>query len=679
MAFQDRERVHLANIVPGIAGHPAEAINRLLALPIWRLKSQNSIESLAQKWRLIIRVFLPFVAGYYLSYLFRTINALISSQLTSDLALGAADLGLLTSVYFLTFAAAQIPIGVLLDRYGPRRVQSALLMVASAGAALFGTAKGFIALVLARAMIGLGVAAALTAGLKAIILWFPKERAPLLNGYMIMLGGLGAVTATAPAEQVIDWVGWRGLFALLAAATASSSLLIYFVVPELSAAPSQSKRTPASLKTIYADSRFWRLAPLSATCVGSAWALQGLWAVPWLTDVESLDRATVITQLFVVALALSGGGLLLGTVADRMRRHGIGPQGLFSVTATLFIVAELTLILRLPLPSLFPWSVVAIVGAGTVLSYAILAEYFPNELAGRANGALNVFHLGGAFVFQYATGLIIDQWSSQDGHYPAVAYQAAFGLNVVLQIAALAWFELPRLRNLSSRWALCFVRPCPSHDNTLEPMTPYEKALRVWTDRLLSARIQASSWRSAALGSAVLCTVLGLAFAISVSRTEVTPYIREVNRLSEARTADQPGSAPSDAQIAYFLTRFLKNIRSLSTDPVVVRSNWMDALNYVTDHGAQTLGKYARDASPFLKIGLSPVAVEVIYVVRASDKSFEMHWREDTYQKGALAKTEHFTGNVEIVFQQTKITDTLSNPLGLYVHAFTWSTRHSNS
>ena len=124
---------------------------------------------------LIACVFLPFAAGYYLSQLFRTINALISGRLSSDTGLGTADLGLLTSVYFLVFAAAQIPIGILLDRYGPRRVQSALLLVAAAGAGLFATSTGLVSLSIARAMIGLGVAAALTAGLKAMFCGFPRN------------------------------------------------------------------------------------------------------------------------------------------------------------------------------------------------------------------------------------------------------------------------------------------------------------------------------------------------------------------------------------------------------------------------------------------------------------------------------------------------------------------------
>jgi predicted MFS family arabinose efflux permease len=124
----------------------------------------------------------------------------------------------------------------------------------------------------------------------------------------------------------MDWIGWRGLFELLAAATAASAVLVYIMVPEQVAPPSKGP-TPLSLKSVYANSDFWRLAPVSATCVGSAWALQGLWAAAWLTDVEELDRPSVVTQLLVMAIALSVGGFFLGSIADQMRRRGIGPEG----------------------------------------------------------------------------------------------------------------------------------------------------------------------------------------------------------------------------------------------------------------------------------------------------------------------------------------------------------------
>lgn len=182
--------------------------------------------------RPVALVFLPFAAGYYLSYLFRTINALIVSRLAADLGLGAAELGALTSVFFLGFAAIQLPLGMMLDRFGPRRVQIALLPIAALGAAVFALADNFAVLVIARALIGVGVAGSLMSGLKAIVLWFPRERIPLANGCFIMLGALGAVTATAPAESLLQSIGWRGLFEALAALSTACALLIYLFVPD---------------------------------------------------------------------------------------------------------------------------------------------------------------------------------------------------------------------------------------------------------------------------------------------------------------------------------------------------------------------------------------------------------------------------------------------------------------
>ncbi|WFU85643.1 MFS transporter [Bradyrhizobium sp. CIAT3101] len=425
-------------------------------------------------------VFLPFVAGYYLSYLFRTINTLISGQLSADLGLDAGNLGLLTSVYFLVFAGVQIPIGTLLDRFGPRRVQSALLLVAGGGAALFGAANDFGELLVARAMIGIGVSAAAMSGLKAIVTWFPRERVALANGYMIMLGALGAVTATTPTEWLLECTGWRGLFGLLALATFASALLIFWAVPE-AARPQVTQSTAVKLRTIYTDRRFWRIAPLSASCIGSAWSLQALWAASWLTNVEGLNRESSIRQLFIMALGISAGAMLLGTLADRLRRHGIRSEVLFAAVTVLFVGGELALILRLPLPSLLPWLIISIVGSATVVSYALLAEYFPRELTGRANAGLNVLHFGWCFIVQYGTGLILDQWAVQDGRYPTIAYQVAFACAVGVQVLALGWFMIPWICLLGRRIAKFFLgdpeaKTCPvegsatsAEDGVLEP------------------------------------------------------------------------------------------------------------------------------------------------------------------------------------------------------------------
>jgi MFS family permease len=414
------------------------------SVPSWLTAPRQVAKDPVEKRSLILRVFLPFVFGYYIAFLFRTINAVMAAPLAKELGLGADDLGLLTSVYFLTFAAAQIPVGILLDRYGPRRVQSVLLLVAAVGSSLFAVSDHFLMLLVGRALIGLGVASAMTAGLKALVLWFPGDRVPLLNGLMVMLGALGAVTATLPADLLLDWIGWRELFGLFAGLTAASAAIVYLIVPE--ATPLASGAVSAGLRKVYADLRFWRVAPLSASCIGTAWALQGLWAAQWLKDVEGLDRAGVVFHLFAMAVALSLGAILLGVAVDRLRRRGVGPEVLLGLAAAVFIATQFALILRLPLPSYLQWAVVAAVGAATVLSFAILAEYFPKELAGRANGALNLFHIAAAFAVQYATGVVLQHWTPEAGHYPEIAYQTAFALNLALQVVAWIWFVFPRVR-----------------------------------------------------------------------------------------------------------------------------------------------------------------------------------------------------------------------------------------
>ena len=194
----------------------------------------------ALPWRVIVFVLLPCAGGFYLSYLFRSVNALIADHLASEFGIGPAELGLLTSVYLLVTAVAQIPLGIMLDRYGPRRVQGALLIVAAIGALQFAYAESYRGLMVGRALIGLGVATALMAGIKAAVMWVPKERLALANGILLGLGTLGAVTATAPADIVVATSGWRTLFIGLAAVTLASAASLWLLVTGRPVAPSQS-------------------------------------------------------------------------------------------------------------------------------------------------------------------------------------------------------------------------------------------------------------------------------------------------------------------------------------------------------------------------------------------------------------------------------------------------------
>jgi MFS family permease len=457
-----------------------------------------------------LTVLFPFAAGYFLSYLFRTINALIAEPLTTELGLGPTELGLLTATYFLFMAAIQLPVGVLLDRYGPRRVQSACLLVGSAGAIIFAFADTLTTLLLGRALIGVGFGTAFMAGLKAIILWFPLERIPLANGLLMTLGAFGAVSATLPAQQMIDAVGWRCLFLMVAWLTAISSVVMFLVVPERTR-PAVPSAEVVSLLTIVQDARFWKLAPMSATCIGTAWALQGLWAAPWLGVVEGYDRASVVHILFVMALSLSAAGLGLGVLAERLRKKGITVEKLFATVVAIFLIAQISLLVRFPfIPTAILWALIGAAGAATVLSYAILPTYFSKQASGRANAALNICHLGVAFAVQGLIGVAIDLWPSVSGRHPVEAYQFAFGANLIVQSLALVWFLLPpiEVRLPERRKRVRIPRLLHAH-LAPAPICPYRAARKDWLARTAAARVQVEDWRTVALISMSLCIVLG--------------------------------------------------------------------------------------------------------------------------------------------------------------------------
>jgi len=474
--------------------------------------------------RVVLLVLLPFVSGYYLSYLYRSINAVISEALVAEFALSPGNLGFLTATYFLAFGLIQLPLGACLDRFGPRRVQAILLSIAAAGAVLFAFADGFITLAIGRGLIGLGVAGALMAGLKAIVLWFRAERIALANGWFIMLGALGAVTATAPAEIVLAHVGWRGVFAVLAAVTGASALLILLVVPERRQSSDAGREAGGlNIIAVYRDPRFWRLAPLSASCIGSAWALQGLWAAPWLADVEGFERPAVVAYLFVMALALSASALLLGLGANRLRRNGIPLTQTLSVATGISLIAQLALVLRWPVPAWLPWIAIAAIGAGTVLSYAILSEMFPKSASGRANGALNLLHVTAAFAVQYAIGLIVQQWPAEAGHYPEEAYRTAFGLNLALQAAAFLWFIRPERKTAFQHLPAHPIHALASSLGLVPAAAlSYANARHAWSLHMVRARAQQQAWRTTAFASFTVSALLALSLASTVLGSSVT-------------------------------------------------------------------------------------------------------------------------------------------------------------
>ena len=271
---------------------------------------------------LMLVVFAPFAAGYFLSYFFRNVNAVISKDLAAEFSLAPSDLGLLTSMYLLAFAAFQLPLGVLLDRYGPRRVVAALLCVAAAGALTFALARDFATLSIGRALIGLGVSAGFMAALKAFALWFPLSRLATLNGLYLAVGGLGGLSATAPTEALLGPFGWRALSSCSARSRSWRRCWFFSSCRVEGAARGRARRCASRWRVSAASSPrrpLGRIALPLVVCQAGYLALQGLWLGPWLYDVAGETRQGAANYLFAMALAYMAGSTSLAWVPTASR------------------------------------------------------------------------------------------------------------------------------------------------------------------------------------------------------------------------------------------------------------------------------------------------------------------------------------------------------------------------
>ncbi len=394
---------------------------------------------------MLVRVFLPFAIGYYLSYFYRTVNAVIAPDLIRDIGINANSLGLLTGAYFITFAAFQLPLGILLDRIGPRKCESALLLFAGAGAFVFAFAESVEILILGRGLIGFGVSACLMASFKAFADWFPKEKLALINGLVLAAGGLGAITATAPVEAALQLTDWRGVFIFLAVLSLVAAAIIYFVVPER---PDDMKQSTASslgtqireIGYIFKSPIFIRFIPLCVLSQSTSLSILTLWVGPWLRDVGGMEREAVANSLLLIAAALMAGFMTTGFIAERFGRIGIktltfstGGMIVFAFFQILVVFGNLSFAVPV-------WMLVAFTSTTGAVAYAGLSQSFDSGLIGRVNTALNLLVFIGAFSFQWGIGAVINLWPvAADGRFAIEGYQAAFISLLVLQGLALVW------------------------------------------------------------------------------------------------------------------------------------------------------------------------------------------------------------------------------------------------
>ena len=407
--------------------------------------------------RQALLVFLPFACGYFLSYLFRSVNAVIAPNLISEFDLSASQLGLLTSVYFLTFASLQIPIGLFLDRFGPRRVNATLLILASIGALIFSKADDFQTLLLGRAFIGFGVAACLMSSIKIFSQWFPKEKLPEMTGRIMFVGGLGAISATAPVEFMLSFTGWRELFVALFFATVIASAIIFFFAPDKKNIHDvgSTKDQLLGALNVYKAPIFWRIALGSVLPQAFNMSVQGLWAGPWLSDVAGLERSGVALHLFALGMATMLGFLFWGAFATRMSRRGIQPIVILIWATIAYMALQLLLVFEVTQMSWVIWIGWGLLGTSGSLAFSIISHSFPAHLTGRATTALNLLAFLTAFASQWLFGIILNQWDALDGGgYAPEGYVQAFSIFLVLQVLGFTWMFRGYLKDRYAQKAL---------------------------------------------------------------------------------------------------------------------------------------------------------------------------------------------------------------------------------
>lgn len=422
-------------------------------------------------------VFACFAAAYVLSYALRTINAVIAPELIADLRLSNADLGLLSSAYFLAFAAMQLPVGQWLDRRGVRRVETVLLLVAAAGALVFALAGSAATLWLGRALIGAGVSACLMASYTAYRRWFPTARQSQLSVWMLVAGSGGALMTTLPVQAVLPWLGWRGVFLVTAGLLLASALALYRGLARVErrsarlargGQPASASAQPANIAADIGTAGATGMAPAPAAMAGGYRALlrhpafvrvlpfgllnqagfmavQTLWVGPWLVDVLGFGPDRTAQILFLFNIALLAGYLLLGWLAPRRARDPVESARLVIIGAGLTLVLQAAIVAWTAPAAWLLWPLLAMCASTLSLILSTLSLAFPAEVAGRANTTYNLLVFGGSFLIQWGLGIAIDLF--RDAGLPqADAFRAALGGLLALQLVGYLWYALvPRL------------------------------------------------------------------------------------------------------------------------------------------------------------------------------------------------------------------------------------------
>ena len=377
--------------------------------------------------RRAVAIFLAFASAYFLSALLRAVTATLAPVFSSELGLGAADIGLLAGTYFLGFAAMQLPLGDWLDRIGPKRVLCGLLAVAVAGCLAFAAASSVAQLMAARFVIGMGVSACLMAPLTLFRRGFSVPDQLRANSWLLMTGSLGMLASTAPAQLLLPTVGWRGLFAAVAMTLMLATLLIAWVVPADAPAALSDSSNPTGYAEVFRAPAFRQFALPGFFSYGGMIAMQSLWIGPWLTQVGHRTPGNAANGLFIVNASMLLAFLVWGLVMPRLVKAGWTAERMIGLGWPLGVMCLGWIIWLGQDAGPVHWALWCVLTSVVSLSQPAVAQAFPAAQAGRALSAFNLVIFVGVFSVQWGLGLLIDALTWR-GWSMIEAYRGAFSM-----------------------------------------------------------------------------------------------------------------------------------------------------------------------------------------------------------------------------------------------------------
>jgi MFS family permease len=356
-----------------------------------------------------ITIFIVFALGYFISTLLRAITATISPELVSEFNLTSGELGLLGGGYFLGFASVQIPLGYLLDSKGPRKIVSYFLSLSIIGLILFATAQNLTMLLISRILIGIGVGACLMGPLTAYRIWFQDETQQRTNSWMLMVGAIGMLSSSLPVQFFLPLVGWRVIFLFLALLTFVCILLIIIFIPKWhSKSIGNNHLDEGKLSTVWKNPLFKSLVPMGFFSYGGLFAIQTLWAGPWMIRVSGYTPEESAQGLFIIYLCMLISFLIWGYFVPKFSKNVNDAVKLLKIGAPLNLFVLVLIIYLGPKAGSIHWALFIVGSIFLSLTQPAVGMAFSLSNAGKALTSFNLLIFIGAFFIQWIIGLIID-------------------------------------------------------------------------------------------------------------------------------------------------------------------------------------------------------------------------------------------------------------------------------